>query len=343
MKRLLSLLLIFGWLTPACTPLNAPVASPGGPARLVALQPGSQAWIVLGETGQVRQQTRLDMPPGCEIASAAGQPQHPWLLVQLICGNWPAVLALDTLGGQSRLLLVGDAPDSHLLGWDVNSASPAAFLKADSFGDTAIVRFYVEENRYERLAGLPFYTYHMHSIPGQTVYAFTQGLGFGSELWLADGSLEQAGLLRQDAAILGFATLSPDGSQVAYIDIADSTEAFTDGHLWVMESASGNSRQLAGAPAGTGNGLAWSPDSTAIAFYGAGGFSIYHFETDELLATPGRMLGSPAWSPDGAWAIATLAAGDTMGLWLYETSTQQFMALPGGEGLCCAAWVGAGP
>lgn len=339
MKRLLPLMLIFGWLTPACAPLNQPVANPGGPARLVALQPGSQAWLVLDETGQVGQQTRLNMPPGCDISSAAGQPTHPWLLVQLICGNWPVVLALNTTSGESRLLLVGDAPDTYFLAWDVNSASPAAFLKADSFGETAIVRFLIEENRSEVLPGLPFYTYHMHSVPAQILYVFSKGIGFGSEVWLANGALSNVHLLRQSPAIVAFATFSPDGEQIAYIDMPDDTQAYSLGSLWVMESASGNGRQLAAAPAGGGNGLAWSPDSTRIAFYGEGGFSIHLLDTNQLVAAPGQMLGAPVWSPDGGKAFATLVVGDTMAIWVYDVFSNSFSLLPGSQGFCCIAWV----
>jgi WD40 repeat protein len=90
---------------------------------------------------------------------------------------------------------------------------------------------------------------------------------------------------------------SPDGSEVAYVFA---------GHLWILDVATGQSRDVAFCGSCGGGGPSWSPDGSTIAVSGGpNGSTIDLFDvatgarsTLQPLEAPGRIV-SLAWSPDG--------------------------------------------
>ncbi len=102
------------------------------------------------------------------------------------------------------------------------------------------------------------------------VYSTSLGLGMGSDVWMmsSDGSsiAHLFSLPGGAQSIAGLFAWSPDGSQVAYERISDSSVPFLPAALWVMNSSGTNARYLAETDGGHGYTLAWSPDSTRIAF-----------------------------------------------------------------------------
>ncbi len=116
---------------------------------------------------------------------------------------------------------------------------------------------------------LPVQTYDMDFSPdgGTLIYAFTRGLGLGSELWAANSNGKRARRIHAEQnAVITFARWSPDGKQIAFIRMPDTQTPFPVGELWVMEADGSDPRRLASADAGHGYAAAWSPNSTRIAF-----------------------------------------------------------------------------
>ena len=105
------------------------------------------------------------------------------------------------------------------------------------------------------------------------IYSITSGLGMGSQIWMMnrDGSsaMQLQNLLSGTngaQSIAGFFSWSPDGSHIAYERLVDSSTPFLSAGLWVMNSQGGQARYLAQTDGGHGYTLAWSPDSSKVAY-----------------------------------------------------------------------------
>src|SRR5512146_168600 len=99
--------------------------------------------------------------------------------------------------------------------------------------------------------------------------------------------------------------------RLGYMDNSEGFIAHKTGHLWLVEVATGQARQLTDLPAGV-NTIAWSPDSTRIAVTtGARRFhdlvsrsrvlviDVATGRETEVTSHPLGVYGSPAWLPDG--------------------------------------------
>jgi len=243
------------------------------------------------------------------------------MAIELNCPNGQTVLFLDassslSAGSASVTQPITDA-DSHFLAW--TSDGKAAFLKMDSLGSPRIARAHVDGTQDQ--LEITEYTYDISANPTNEDFTFTfsRGLGFGSELNLAQNNGRNTKQLYADQYnYISFARWSPDGSQIAFIKTPDTQTPFTVGELWVTEANGSNARKLADADAGHGYAANWSPDGTKIAFVVRenpedknanqssdaliSNIHIVDVESGELIQVTHLENGrteTPFWSPDG--------------------------------------------
>jgi Tol biopolymer transport system component len=131
------------------------------------------------------------------------------------------------------------------------------------------------------------------------------------EIWLRsrDGEWERPIVTQKDfpgdRVSFGCVAISPNGKSVAYHCSGTKT-----GHkIWISPAAGGKPVR---ADPGTDQeefGLTWAPDGSSIAYFAVKGGSM-HLDRiriggqnpPELIpGTEGRVVGAPAWSPDGQW------------------------------------------
>ncbi len=344
----LSICVCFAILIAACS------VRPALPATLVYAQDNQ----IMTRTDWRAEASALEFSPpdGCTIRSLYPAPQGAYLAILLDCAFGPLTEVADLSGGKFGRPLA-EPVDTRFLSW--NAEGNSLYLLADSLGDARVLRVNLDNGRVTRLP-LPASTYALACSPdSQTlVYAQTPGLGFGSELWIADLNGKNARLLiAEKEYILALPRWSPDGRQVAYIQMPDTPIPFPPGELWLLDISSGERRFLSAADAGRGYAPAWSPDGKWIAFVGreeaapsAGETAgnpegrIYVLETEtgarSAVSRPqDARVGAPVWSPDGTFIVFPLSLDGKMNLWAYNVTTGETTALTQ-TGACCPAWIG---
>jgi Tol biopolymer transport system component len=275
--------------------------------------------------------------------------------MELLCGDQAQVKVFDTQTG--KLLIPIDDSDSRFLAWTPDGKQ--VYLRMDTLGNPRIIRFTVADGRSETLT-FPPTLYDLAVLPdGKSVlYSTTQGIGFGSEVWLAkpDGEpVRKVFTARQN--IVAYLRPSPDGDQVAFILFPDSQVPFPNGELWVMDVNGENPRKLALADAGHGYAPAWSPDGAQIVFVvrenasdsrveqsaGALISNLYRVEVRSGNMVPvtrftDAIVETPVWSPDGRAIVFNVIRNGKIQASVHEMDSTVVMTL--GNGLsCCAIWL----
>jgi Tol biopolymer transport system component len=101
------------------------------------------------------------------------------------------------------------------------------------------------------------------------VYSMSTGLGQGSETFMMDnqgGNRVHLFTSTGVQAIAGAFTWSPDGTRIAYEQLADSSIPFAPAALWVMNAQGGAQQHLTDVDGGHGYMPSWSPNSDKLAF-----------------------------------------------------------------------------
>jgi Tol biopolymer transport system component len=297
----------------------------------------------------------IPLNPSCPLTATHVAPSGQYLALELECGNGPLVQIVDTFTGESTTPFPD--MDSHFLAWDLDNG---LYLRVDALGNTRLMR--VVPNGPAGQFPLTAPTYDMDFSPDDKslIYAFTRGLGLGSELWAATSTGSKTWQLYADKeAILTFARWSPDGKNIAFIKMPDSSIPFPMGELWVMDADGNNARPLAAADSGHGYAAAWSPDSTHIAFVGrdnpddaaadqnAGALvsNIYLVEVVSRKVTrvtnfEGRIVESPVWSADGHFlAFTVVTLDDTIQTWIADPASGAVTLIESRGPACCPGWI----
>ena len=286
---------------------------------------------------------------GCSFWALTPAPAGAYMAVEWQCAYGPAVQLVDTRSGQADFLLDDPTLDYRLLAWAPDGQS--VYLKAGTLSNPQVLRVQAASRQVLALPYSPN-TYNLAVSPdgGTVLYAVTNGIGLGSELWSAPAGGGGGRRLLADAAhILGLMRYSPDGSQLAYIRLPDTQASFPAGELWLAGADGQHGQRVAAADGGRGLPPVWSPDGTKIAFVGrsqpadpsSAYLSVYDVRSSRLLPSPPSLrfplTFPPAWSPDGARLYFTLDRDGKMELWFYEVSKGNSAKV--NADACCGGWI----
>jgi dipeptidyl aminopeptidase/acylaminoacyl peptidase len=318
------------------------------------------AFVQFSNGFQLIKEIPFSIPLNCGLLNTFPAPIGKYMAIELNCPNGQTVLFLDT-ETDSITQPINDS-DSHFLAWTNNGK--AAYLKVDSLGNPHIIR--VDVNGKNEFIPITELTYDLSVNPGNHdfTFAFSRGLGQGSELWLAksNGNLVEQ-LYADQFNYISFARYSPDGRQIAFIKTPDTQTPFTVGELWMIPStvaqgADGSSaRKLADADAGHGYAANWSPDGKRIAWavrenpeneradQDTEGLisNIYTVDVEsgarkQITHLEDGRVETPYWSPDGNTLAFNIVMNDRMDVQIADLTTGEIRSLIA-ESTCCPAWI----
>ncbi len=295
---------------------------------------------------------------GCELLDLYPSPDGRYLAAQANCEWGGYVLLADFSSGQAMRLAGPLGQESIFLDW-LPGSEPRLAVRAEPTGNGGVYLVDPLTLAAEPLPA-PGATYDVAFSPdgSRALFAVTEGLGHGSEVWLTghDGS-DPTLLLREPGHIVALPRWSPDGRQWAYIRMVDSETPFTVGELWVMDER-GARRLSDRADAGRGYGPAWSPDGRAIAFVVRENAAdreadavAARLESNVYLAEAASgqvravtrfertMVEAPVWSPDGRRLAFSAGVGGAADVWQVEIAGGAVRQVTRGAGLRLVTWL----
>ena len=99
------------------------------------------------------------------------------------------------------------------------------------------------------------------------VYATTKGMGFGSEIWLANAKGNDRRLIWKDeVTTVGDLSWSPNGQSIAFVNLVDSPVPFVEAGLWRVNTDGSDPKFLTTIDGGRGQSPVWDQDSQRL-FY----------------------------------------------------------------------------
>jgi dipeptidyl aminopeptidase/acylaminoacyl peptidase len=300
----------------------------------------------------------LGIPARCEISGLHPAPTGYWIVAQVNCEDGGFVQIMQASSGQVRDLDASLGRDTIFLSWTPRGDD--LIVKVDAVRDPRVYRVDIDSGKAKALP-VPWSTYNVtFSHDGKRMLcALSQGLGFGSEVWIADAEGNNPRRILNDPAhIIAFPRWSPSDDRIAYIRMPDSNVPFTIGELWVMDGEGNDPTLLGEADAGHGYAPAWSPDGTHIAFVGRENetnktadqlaerltSNIYLVDVRGQRVTAatrfkGALTEAPVWSPDGKALTFSSTAGGTMDVWIYEPEAQQLQQVTHGANAHHPTWL----
>ena len=302
----------------------------------------------------------FSIPPNCGLNNTFPAPIGSYLMIELNCPNGQTVLFLDTStslsANSASVTQPVTASDAHFLAW--TSDGKAAYLKVDSLGAPQVIRAYADGAK--DILAIPDFTYDLSAKPDSRDFTFTlsRGLGYGSELYLAQHDGRISTLLYADPYnYISFARWSPDGKQIAFIKTPDTQTPFTVGELWVTSADGSNARKLADADSGHGYAANWSPDGKQIAFVvrenheneDANQLSdalisniyIVDVETgalNQITNFDNGRVETPLWSPNGNTLAFTVVLNGRMNVSIADMFSGEIKLIEA-ESTCCPVWM----
>ncbi len=285
-------LILFAWLARA--PLRAGAASEGyqyhdlpvpavkdsGPILIYGMRdhPGFTVAKIQKETVNGKPQWKLSdrneiLPFGdsrLQISRMVASPDGKRIAVEVYNDTNPSTWILDVNNGRmSPAIRVGY---SQLLSWhpdsqhlilkvlDVFVEDPGLWLVDVNSGEH--VRIDVPDLPAEGLLGAAV------SPDGKSLaYAFSKGMGFGSELWIMDltnNTTRQIG--NEEYGIVGYILWSQDGRQVVFTAMADSPVPFDEAGLFIVNADGSDRRVLSSMDGGHGQAPVFSRDGRMLFF-----------------------------------------------------------------------------
>jgi serine/threonine-protein kinase PknK len=172
--------------------------------------------------------------------------------------------------------------------------------------------------------------------PDRRTIAYTWAREAGAELWLAGADGAQGTRVASSLDSDGRAAWSPDGTQIAFVQIRESGAK----DLMILDTVTREITAITDDLENEGD-PAWSPDGTRIVFWktGPGGNAdLWVYEVDggglEQLTDDPAFDADPDWSPDGSSLVfARQPQGGHWSLWLYQDGEEtQLTQTDGDEG-----------
>ncbi|HEY5731539.1 MAG TPA: hypothetical protein VIS72_15940 [Anaerolineales bacterium] len=353
---------LFTFFLSSCLPgiPQNPASADTQPTILFVYRFDVPAFVGFSSDFQVTREIPFTIPPNCGLFSIFPAPVGQILLIELNCPNGQTVLFLDT--ETDFVSQPVTSSDAHFLAWTGDGKS--AYLKVDSLGNTQIVRASVNGSKDD--LPIPEFTYDLSSKPDSRDFTFTlsRGLGYGSELYLAQNDGINSQLLYADQYnYISYARFSLDGKQIAFIKTPDTQTPFTVGELWVMDSDGENARTLADADAGHGYAANWSPDGAKIAFVARenpddenadqssealiSNIYVVDVKTGTLTQVTYLTEGwaeTPHWSPQGNILGFNVVLNGRMQVQIADMESGEILPFetdiaPVGGSTCCPAWM----
>ena len=292
----------------------------------------------------------------CDIAGLHSSPNGYWMAVEVGCEASVHTLVMEVATGE-----VHSVGESFFLSWAPDGDS--FLVCAGHLGESAVLLVDAKNGRSQQVDTPPF-TYDAAFSPDgkRIVYAITQGLGFGSEVWTMDrNGRNKEQIVYAPAHIIAFPRWSPTGDSIAFIRMADSNIPFTVGELVLTDGEGRNEQVIAPADAGHGYPPVWSPDGKQVAFVirenvedSAADIATSYLESNIYLVDSasgsvqavtrfeGALTEAPAWSPDGAWLVFSTDAGGVADVWLVEVASSELQQITRDANARHPVWVAGG-
>lgn len=330
------------------------------PASLRRDSSGTLAWL---DYGQPAAQLIETQETPCRLSHAEASLDGLWVAGQVDCEAGGYVELMDVISGKPAQIPERTGSEQYLLGW---GGDHTLLLIGFSQVTDAKLILYTPMSDDLVVPKVPPTIYDAALSPDgrQLVYLTTDGLGHGSKVYLSTMMGEDPRLvLESDYELFATPRWSPDGSRIAFVRYADTSQPFLTGDIVVMDENALISQVAGQVDAGHGFAPAWSPDGQIIAFVRrenatdpagdlASGALVSNIAlvtvidktTQSVTAFDQQKVGEPHWSADGqALAFSIDQIGQPDEIWTVDLETRETLQVAVTTGGSEAVWVDEAP
>jgi cytoskeletal protein RodZ len=244
----------------------------------------------------------------------------------------------EAIGSDATLVArpVRGIPDGPAYSPSFASVGSAMFYQAESGGRSALMRADTDSRgailRITSVVDDRAQNFHARQSPDGRLIAFDSDRDGERGVYIADADGKNVRRISGD----GFAaipTWSPDGKTIAFIRAEAARPKVWN--LWTADVSSGESRRLTSYKVGAPWGGSWFPDGRRIAYSHETNLVVLDIETGRQRVfdspLPGRMVRTPAVSPDGRRVMFQVYRDGAWLLELADGSMRKVLSDPSAE------------